>query len=192
MLNSIWCWMMLVSIAAAVATGRVPELTAAMGEGAQEAITLAVSMLGMMCLWTGLMRVAEEAGMTNILAQLFAPVIRSLFPEYKNDEQIKRHIAMNFSANLLGIGNAATPIGLTAVKEMAKRGEKQPSPGMMLFIVINTASLQLIPTYAVTLRGNYGSADPYDILPCIWIVSLSSLLVCVAACKLFEARRYHG
>ena len=100
---------------------------------------------------------------------------------------------MNLSANLLGLGNAATPIGLAAIKEMARRrGKQQLSSGMMLFIVINTASLQLIPTYAITLRNNYGSVDPYDILPCVWIVSLTSLLVCIIACKCFEARAQHG
>ena len=192
MLNIIWCGMMLASIVIAIVTGRIPELTAAMNEGAQEAVTLALSMLGMMCAWNGLMYVADRAGATPKIARLFRPAIRWLFPEYREDTQVQNRMSLNFAANLLGLGNAATPLGLATMKEMSKHSQGEPTPGMMLFIVINAASLQVIPTYAVTLRGNYGCADPYDILPCVWLASLSALAVSVTAAKCFEARARHG
>ena len=190
MLNKIWCGMMLVSIGVAFATGRTQELTAAMNEGAQAAVTLSVSMLGMMCAWTGIMHMAEQAGFVNKLAKLFSPVIRRLFPDFAEEPSVQNKMAMNFSANLLGLGNAATPLGVAAMKEMARlHPGDTPCRGTMLFVVINTASLQLIPTYAATLRGNYGSANPYDILPAVWMVSLLSLTVCIVAAKWME-RRY--
>lgn len=190
MLNKIWCGMMLVSIVVAFATGRTQELTAAMNEGAQAAVTLSVSMLGMMCAWTGIMHMAEQAGFVNKLAKLFSPVIRRLFPDFAEEPSVQNKMAMNFSANLLGLGNAATPLGIAAMKEMARlHPGDTPCRGTMLFVVINTASLQLIPTYTATLRGNYGSANPYDILPAVWMVSLLSLTVCIVAAKWME-RRY--
>lgn len=190
MLNKIWCGMMLVSIVVAFATGRTQELTAAMNEGAQAAVTLSVSMLGMMCAWTGIMHMAEQAGFVNKLAKLFSPVIRRLFPDFAEEPSVQNKMAMNFSANLLGLGNAATPLGIAAMKEMTRlHPGDTPCRGTMLFVVINTASLQLIPTYAATLRGNYGSANPYDILPAVWMVSLLSLTVCIVAAKWME-RRY--
>lgn len=190
MLNKIWCGMMLVSIVVAFATGRTQELTAAMNEGAQAAVTLSVSMLGMMCAWTGIMHMAEQAGFVNKLAKLFSPVIRRLFPDFAEEPSVQNKMAMNFSANLLGLGNAATPLGVAAMKEMARlHPGDTPCRGTMLFVVINTASLQLIPTYAATLRSNYGSANPYDILPAVWLVSLLSLAVCIVTAKWME-RRY--
>ena len=191
MLNTIWCGMMLLSIITALFTGRTADLANALQNGAQEAVTLSIAMLGMMCFWTGLLRIADRAGITRVLSRLFSPLICRLFPDYKNDPVIIERISMNISANLLGLGNAATPLGLAAIKEMAARRGKQPSNGMMLFIVLNTASLQLIPTYAITLRSNYGSRDPYAILPAVWIVSAISLAVCITAAKIFESRYRH-
>lgn len=188
MLNTIWCGMMLLSIITALFTGRTADLANALQSGAQEAVTLSISMLGMMCFWTGLLRIADRAGVTRALSRLFSPLICRLFPDYKKDPVIKERISMNISANLLGLGNAATPLGLAAIKEMAVRKGEQPSNGMMLFIVLNTASLQLIPTYAITLRSNYGSSDPYAILPAVWVVSTISLVVCITASKIFESR----
>jgi len=191
MLNTIWCSMMLLSIITALFTGRTEDLTNALQNGAQEAVTLSIAVLGMMCFWTGLLRIADLAGVTCVLSRLLSPVICRLFPDYKDDPVIKERISMNISANLLGLGNAATPLGLAAIKEMAARRGEQPSNGMMLFIVLNTASLQLIPTYAITLRSNYGSSDPFAILPAVWIVSAISLAVCITAAKLFESRCRH-
>ena len=106
-------------------------------------------MTGMLCLWTGLMKIAEAGGLTESLARLFAPLLRRLFPKYAQDPPVQEAISMNLAANLLGLGNAATPMGIAAMKEMARlHPGDTPCRGTMLFVVINTASLQLIPTYA--------------------------------------------
>ena len=119
-MNFIWGGLMLASILCALATGRMGELSGAVLSGASDAIQLVISMLGLMCLWTGLMRVAEKGGLTAILAKLFSPVMAKLFPDYEKDSPAVKAICMNITANLLGLGNAATPMGIAAMKEMAR------------------------------------------------------------------------
>ena len=116
------------------------------------------------------------------------PVIGRLFPEYREDTAILGKIALNLSANLLGLGNAATPLGLAAIQAMAERNPSRETPtrGMVLFVVMNTASLQLIPLNMAAMRQSAGSAQPFAILPAVWITSAASLAVCLAACKLLE------
>ena len=144
-------------------------------------------LLGAMCLWTGIMRIAGEAGLTNGLSKILSPVIKRLFPNYGKNETVREKISMNIAANMLGMGNAATPFGLSAMDEMQKlQTGDAPTQEMILFVVMNTASFQLIPSAAVTLRASYGSADPYDVLPHIWLVSFGSLLVCVLMCRVFQ------
>ena len=141
MMNFIWGGLMLASILCALATGRMGELSGAVLSGASDAIQLVISMLGLMCLWTGLMRVAEKGGLTAILAKLFSPVMAKLFPDYEKDSPAVKAICMNITANLLGLGNAATPMGIAAMKEMARaRKEELPSAadkGMVMFVFIN-------------------------------------------------------
>ena len=140
-----------------------------------------------MCLWTGIMRIAEEAGLTNGLSKILSPVIKRLFPNYGKNETVREKTSMNIAANMLGMGNAATPFGLSAMDEMQKlQTGDTPTQEMILFVVMNTASFQLIPSAAVTLRASYGSADPYDVLPHIWLVSFGGLLVCVLMCRVFQ------
>ena len=133
-------------------------------------------------------KIAEESGLSRLLARALAPVIGRLFPEYREDTAILGKIALNLSANLLGLGNAATPLGLAAIQAMAERNPSRESPtrGMVLFVVMNTASLQLIPLNMAAMRQSAGSAQPFAILPAVWITSAASLAVCLAACKLLE------
>ena len=134
-------------------------------------------LLGAMCLWTGIMRIAGEAGLTNGLSKILSPVIKRLFPNYGKNETVREKISMNIAANMLGMGNAATPFGLSAMDEMQKlQTGDAPTQEMILFVVMNT----------VTLRASYGSADPYDVLPHVWLVSFGSLLVCVLMCRVFQ------
>ena len=176
---------MLASILCALATGRMGELSGAVLSGASDAIQLVISMLGLMCLWTGLMRVAEKGGLTAILAKLF--------PDYEKDSPAVKAICMNITANLLGLGNAATPMGIAAMKEMARaRKEELPSAadnGMVMFVVINTASLQLIPTMMSALRASHGAASPFDVMPAVWITSVCGLCAGVLMAKLLGKRR---
>lgn len=147
----------------------------------------ALLLAGAMCLWLGLMNIAAHAGLTEKLARILRPLLRRLFPEYAAHPAVGEKIAMNIAANLLGMGNAATPLGLQAMDEMQKLSDRDvPTGGMVLFVVMNTAAFQLLPASIVTLRAAYGSQNPYDILPHIWFVSLGSLLICIFVCKLLE------
>ncbi|HJB97086.1 MAG TPA: spore maturation protein A [Candidatus Acutalibacter pullicola] len=187
MLNSIWFGMMAASILCAAATGRLGELSTALLEGAQNAVEFSILLLGSMCVWLGFLQVAEESGLSRLFARLLSPVIRRLFPEYGQDLEVQGKISMNLSANLLGLGNAATPLGLAAMEAMKEKNPGQtPTRGMILFVVMNTASLQLIPMNMAAMRAANGSVEPFGILPEIWLTSAASLAVSLAACKLLE------
>ena len=177
MMNYIWAGIMLVSIVCALATGRSNEITAAMFSGAGDAVTLVIALAGAMCLWSGFMRIADKAGITKAIAKLFSPLLRLLFPGLPTQSRAAKAMSMNISANLLGMGNAATPFGITAMKELAAISE---TPGeaddrMITFVVMNTASLQLIPSTIAMIRATYGRAAPFDIMPAIWLTSVASL-----------------
>ena len=188
MLNKVWAAMIAVSVFCALATGRMQQLSEAVLAGAGNAVQLIFGMMGMMCAWTGLMKIADAGGLTAILSRLLAPVLRRLFPAYPPESPAAKAICMNITANLLGLGNAATPMGLAAMKEMAaqNRGSHVADNSMVMFVVLNTASLQLIPTFMGTLRAQYGSAAPYDILPAVWMVSAIALVAGLLAAKLLE------
>mgnify|MGYP005789626981 FL=1 len=188
MLNKVWAAMIAVSVFCALATGRMQQLSEAVLAGAGNAVQLIFGMMGMMCAWTGLMKIADAGGLTAILSRLLAPVLRRLFPAYPPESSAAKAICMNITANLLGLGNAATPMGLAAMKEMAaqNRGSHVADNSMVMFVVLNTASLQLIPTFMGTLRAQYGSAAPFDILPAVWMVSAIALVAGLLAAKLLE------
>lgn len=189
MLNYIWFFIIIASILYAALTGGLPALSDAVMGGAADAVELTIFTLGSMCAWLGFLKIAERSGLTRLLAKILSPVINRLFPEYKDDEDIKGKICMNISANFLGIGNAATPLGLSAMKAMDERNASdKPTKGMILFVVINTASIQLLPINMAAIRSSFGSAAPFSILPQIWITSCASLLICVLLCKLQERR----
>ena len=160
-----------------------------MMEGAASAVELSITLLGSMCAWLGFLKIAERGGLTQLLARGFSPIIDRFFPDYREDEEIKGKICMNLSANLLGLGNAATPLGLSAMKAMAEKSpDRIPSRGMVLFVVVNTASLQLLPVNMAAMRASCGSSAPFGVLPEIWLTSLGALVTAVTACKLLERR----
>lgn len=187
MLNYIWGFMMIVSVACAVATGRIEKLSSSILEGASSSIDLVISLTGMMCLFTGLMKIADKSGLTKIISRILSPLVSKLFPDYDKDSSAFKAICMNITANLLGLGNAATPFGIKAMKEMSK--DLKPgcaNNSMIMFVVLNTASIQIVPTMMSALRQKHGSASPFDVLPAIWITSVFSLLVGVLAARLLE------
>ena len=193
MLNKVWAAMIAVSVFCALATGRMQQLSEAVLALScyavmRNAVQLIFGMMGMMCAWTGLMKIADAGGLTAILSRLLAPVLRRLFPAYPPESPAAKAICMNITANLLGLGNAATPMGLAAMKEMSKLNPdpKTADNSMVMFVVLNTASLQLIPTFMGTLRAQYGSAAPFDILPAVWMVSAIALVAGLLAAKLLE------
>ena len=192
MLNYIWFGMIAASVLCAAMTGKLPALSEAVMGGAESAVELSLFLLGSMCAWLGFLKIAEKSGLTDLLARALSPIIDRLFPEYKADERIKGKISMNISANLLGLGNAATPLGLSAITAMnekaIKNGRETPTKGMILFVVINTASVQLLPINMAAMRSACGSLTPFGILPEIWITSFAALAVGVMLCKLAERR----
>lgn len=183
------------AIICGIFTGRLPEVSAAVLEGAGSAVTLAISLCGVMCLWSGLMKVAEECGAVKLISSLLAPVVSLLFRGLKKGGRAVQLISMNLSANILGLGNATTPLGIQAMEAIQQEeptDEGSASDNMIMLTVLNTASLQVIPATAAALRTACGAERPMDILPCVWIVSAYSLAAAVASAKLmsrFSRRR---
>lgn len=181
-------------------TGRLPEVSAAVLDGAGAAVTLAISLCGIMGLWSGLMRVAEECGAVKIMSAILSPVVRFLFRGLEKGGRAVQLISMNLSANILGLGNATTPLGIQAMEAIQQ--EEQSSDGsasdnMIMLTVLNTASLQLIPATAAALRAARGAERPMEILPCVWIVSAYSLTIAIVSAKLMawfarKRRSYAG
>ena len=181
----IWTGMAVLSILCGLATGRGELVAAAAVEGAQAAVELCVSIAGMLCLWTGVMEVMRRSGLAEGLSRLLRPVLSLLFPQVSGDRGVMDSISANVSANLLGLGNAATPLGIEAVRRMERKTPGTASDAMCMLVVCNTASIQLIPTTVASVRAVAGSSSPFDILPAVWLASALSVGVGIAACKLF-------
>lgn len=181
----IWTGMAVLSILCGLATGRGDLVAAAAMEGAQAAVELCVSIAGMLCLWTGVMEIMRRSGLAEGLSRLLRPVLSALFPQVSGDRGVMDSISANVSANLLGLGNAATPLGIEAVRRMERKSPGTASDAMCMLVVCNTASIQLIPTTVASVRAAAGSSSPFDILPAVWLASALSVGVGIAACKLF-------
>lgn len=165
------------------------EMSAAILSESGHAVELVISLCGAICLWSGLMRVAQDCGLTEKLARLLQPILHFLFRGIRKGSRAMHLIAMNVTANLLGLGNAATPLGLAAMQELSKDAPKgEASDPMILFTVMNTASIQLIPTTVAMLRLKHGSASPFDILPAVLITSFSAAAVSITAVRCFKRR----
>lgn len=190
MMNIVLAVLLIFSFVTAAFTGRMEELSSAALSGCGEAVTLAISLTGMLCLWSGLMEIASRCRLTEKLAVLFRPVTRLLFPSVRQGSAAMSAICMNLSANLLGLGNAATPLGLAAMRELQK---ENPDPAtastpMVTFVVLNTASLQLVPTTCAVLRQQAGSAAPMEILPAVWLTGAAALAAALLAERLLRGK----
>lgn len=186
MMSMLWTGMVAAAILCGLATGRGPEVAAAAMEGARAAVDLCLSIAGMLCLWSGVMEVMRRSGLSGQLSRLLRPVLGRLFPEAAGDQRIMDSISANVSANLLGLGNAATPLGIEAAKGLAKKSPGRASDGLCMLIVCNTASIQLIPTTVAAVRAAEGCAAPFDILPAVWLASGLSVCAGILACKLLS------
>ncbi len=182
----IFTGLVLISVVFALLLGNGGALSAAVTQGAQAGITLAVSLGGSLCLWTGVGRVMEKIGLTAALSRFLRPLLHALFPSAKSDVALAGAISGNVCANFLGLGNAATPMGIRAVRLM-KNGtyNDTASHEMCRLIVLNTASIQLIPANVAAIRASLGCATPFDILPAVWVTSLCSASVGLLAAALF-------
>ena len=192
MMNAVLVGMLIFSVVSAAFGGNMEALSAAALSGCGEAVTLVISLTGMLCLWCGLMKIAQQCRLTEAVARLFRPLTRLLFPELPPGSPALQAICMNLSANLLGLGNAATPLGLAAMRELQKlnRQKDTASNAMVTFVVLNTASLQLIPTTCAVLRQQAGSAAPMEILPAVWLSSVASAAAALTLARLLRGGRH--
>lgn len=170
----IWTGMVAIALVTALITGNGSALSASVVKGAQSGITLALSMAGSICLWTGIGKLMEHGGITGKLSRLLRPALGRIFPSTKKDAQLENYLSSNVCANFLGLGNAATPMGIQAAQRLARGQNGIASDELCKLIVLNTASIQLIPANVAAVRSSLGCATPFDILPAIWVTSLCS------------------
>ena len=182
----LWTGMVLVSILFGALTGNLSALSAAALEGAQSAVELCFTMCGVMCLWTGVMEVMDQCALTGRIAALFRPLLRRLLPHASRDSETLAAVSANLSANLLGLGNAATPLGIRAARRMSRGCGGSASNELCLLVVLNTASIQLLPTTAAALRSACGAENAFDILPAVWISSAAGVAAGLLAERLFR------
>lgn len=174
-MSLIFTGILLLSVVFAAITGQGAALAAAVPQGAQAGITLAISIAGSICLWTGVGRLMEKTGITGMLSKWLSPLLCRLFPGAKNDKALANDLSANICANILGLGNAATPMGIRATRRMVDPNRPGLATDQMCrLIVLNTASIQLIPANVAAVRSGLGCATPFDILPAVWITSLCS------------------
>ena len=176
--------MVVISILCALATGRGAAVGAAALEGAGAAVELCLSMAGVLCLWMGVMEIMKRSGLSAGLSRLLRPLLRRLYPEFARDRGVMDSISANVSANLLGLGNAATPLGIQAARQMSRRTPGVASDALCMLVVCNTASIQLIPTTVAGVRLAAGCETPFDILPAVWLASALSVCAGILAARL--------
>ena len=178
MLNAIWPIFILISFSYAIFSGNLETLNSSIFASTNDAIKLSIELLGTMCLWNGIMQVANKTTIIDRLTNLLKPIIKVLFPEMRKNKQIQKEISMNMIANILGLGNAATPLGLKAMKSMQQENERKDtlSNSMLVFIVLNTASIQIIPTTVIAIRNSLGSSNPTSIVFPVWIATICAAI----------------
>ena len=186
MLNKIWPVFIIISFVYAIIFGNIEKLNNGIFESTKSAVELCLTFLGPITLWNGIMQIAYKSRLVNNLVKILNPFLNKLFPELKNNQKIKKEISMNIIANIFGLGNAATPLGIKAMTSMQDvNTEKNTlSNSMMMFIVLNTASLQLIPTTVIAIRTSLKSENPTSIVFPIWCATICSIVVAVLSTKI--------
>lgn len=190
-MNTVFSFMIILSLIASFFTGTVEETIYAGFDGAMRSVEIVLSFAGIMCMWSGFLKVSEKSGALNFVSKIICPFTKKLFKEIEKNSKAMQYITANISANLLGVGNAATPSGIEAMKEMDRINDNPEiaSDDMSIFTVLNTSSLQLLPTSIIALRVAAGSKSPEAIIPCVWITSLCSLIGAVTMMKLILKMR---
>ena len=179
MLNILWPIFIILSVIYGLIYGKADEINNGMFESLSDAIELSITFLGTISLWNGIMEICKKTSLMDKLTGFLKPFINFLFPELKKNETAKQEISMNMIANILGLGNAATPLGLKPMKTMQKENPKKDtlSNSMMMFIVINTASIQLIPTNVIAIRTSLNSENPTSIIAPVWIATIIAAVI---------------
>lgn len=186
MLNKIWPCFIMLSFVFAIITGHIQDFNNSIFESATQTVDLTIKLFGTMCLWNGLMKIVQETSLIVKLSNLIRPLMRFLFPKMNEEDKEYKEITLNIIANLLGIGNAATPLGLKAMKTMQEKNTKKDTvtDSMAMFIVLNTASLQIIPTTVIAVRASMGSGNPAQIILPVWIVTIITDITGIIASKI--------
>ena len=187
MVNFLWGLMIVLSVIVSIVCSNQLEVTNALLLGAKDGINLVIKLLGTMCLWNGLMNIAKESGLDKKIAKLFCPALRLIFPKIKDMDTLSA-ISMNVSANVLGLGNAATPLGLTAMNKLQNQNPHKslPTHEMILFVIMNTASITVIPTTVGMLRQEYGVKSPFDIVLPVVITSIVALTLALSMANIVK------
>ena len=191
MLNKIWPIFIIISIIYAIFSGNLESLNNSIFDSTENTISITMTLLGTMCLWSGLMKIASNLSLIEKFTKLLNPIINFLFPDLKKSPKIKKEISMNMIANILGLGNAATPLGLKAMESMQKENTKKDtlSNSMMMFVLINTASIQLIPTTVLAIRKSLGSENSTEILVPVWIATICAAIAGIIIVKLLIKKK---
>ncbi len=180
-----------VSILAAVANGKTDDLSSSMVTAFEDSVSLFLSLLGVMAFWGGVMNIAKKSGLTDMISRLLSPVLRLIFKGINKTSAAFSAITLNITANMLGLANAATPLGIEAMTELknAEGGSETPTKNIAMLTLFNTASIQIIPTTIAAIRGKYESANPMEIIPAVLITSLLSLIIGIAAVNILYINR---
>lgn len=196
-MNYVFPVLIILSFISAAVTGGMNELSSSVIEGGTNAVELLIRLVSMLCLWGGIMEIADRSGVTRAISRLLSPIIKLIFPAIRKEKHVLEAISMNITANVLGLGNAATPLGLEAMRRLQNINSdtSRASDEMVIFVVMNTAAMHIIPTTVATLRGQYGSVSPMSILPASFLTSFCALFVAVISAKLgnrFKRGKHHG
>lgn len=191
MVNLIWVFMTVVGIVFAMFNGTIDEVNKAIFSGAKEAVTICIGLISVLVFWLGMMKIAEQAGLLRKLTAIFRPLVTKLFPEVPKNHPAMGYILSNMMANLFGLGNAATPLGIKAMEELKKLngGKSTASNSMITFLALNTSSVTLIPTTVIAIRMNYHSASPTDIVGPTLIATIFSAIAGISIDRFFYYRR---
>lgn len=188
MMNYIWGAMVIFSFIAALFSENMQALSDSVVNGGKDAISLVINLTGMMCLWGGIMKIAEKAEITKIICNFLSPVFSLLYKNVDKKSETARAMSMNITANLLGLGNAATPLGLEAMRRMQESNSDKTiaTDDMVVFVVMNSAAMRLIPTTVATLRTQFGSQSPMEIMPATWLSTFLSLTAGIVTAKVIS------
>lgn len=190
MLNKIWPFFIIISFIYAIYSGNIFNVSNAVFSSAEQTVDLCLNLLGTICLWNGIMKIAVKTSLIEKLTTFLKPLISFIFPEIKNDKKISKEISMNMVANILGLGNASTPLGLKAMDSMQKQNSDKSklNNSMAMFILVNTASLQIIPTTVISIRNSLGSTNPTKIILAVWVATIAAFMTAVIAGKILMKR----
>lgn len=187
MINKIWCFFILIAIIFGFLNGNYEQVNNSIFSSITDTVELIITLFGSMCFWSGIMNIVKNTNLINKIKNILNPIIKKLFPDLKRESKAYENISMNMVSNLIGLGNAATPCGLKAMEELQKENlnKNKLSNNMMLFMLINTASIQIIPTTIISIRMGLGSKNPSRIITGVWFASLISFLFIILISKIY-------